>query len=166
MEDKVFYDNCFLSLGYEDEKEDMLFIMLKGAFDVYIDKILQTRDIKFADKTWGYCRLQNPREFMIFDTYSNEEYAKIIFKNKEIEIKFNECSLSGWLTQNKLEPNNNLISSIKSYLQNLKFILKEMNCNDHEIKSYIMKKASIICDSITILDRTTIINIAKYIILQ
>ena len=126
MEDKIFHDDCFISLGYEDEKENILFIMLKGAFDVYIDdKILQTRDIKFADKTWGYCRLQNPSEFMIFDTYSNEEYVKITFENKEIEIKINKCSLSSWLIQNKLEPNKNLISSIKLYFYNLKCILKK-----------------------------------------
>ncbi|CAG8776923.1 6032_t:CDS:1, partial [Cetraspora pellucida] len=101
MEQRIFYDDCFISLGYEDEKESIVFIILKGAFYVYLgDRILQSRDIIFADKTWGYGRLLNPSIFSIFDAYSNDEYAKITFKNKEIDIQLNECSLSGWLTKN------------------------------------------------------------------
>ncbi|CAG8799879.1 6321_t:CDS:1, partial [Cetraspora pellucida] len=87
MEQRVFYDDCFISLGYEDEKESIVFIVLKGAFYVYLDeRILQTRDVIFTGKTWGYGRLLNPSTFSIFDAYSNDEYAKIIFKNKEIDI--------------------------------------------------------------------------------
>ena len=167
IEDKVFYDDCFISLEYENEKENILFIMLKGAFDVYIDdKILQTKDIKFADKTWSYGRIQNPSKFLVFDTYSNEEYAKITFENKEIDIQLNEYSLSGWMTINNLKLSNNLNYSIKSYFHNLKHSLKETNCDDYEIDLYIMKKTSNICILITILNRTTIIDIANYIIFQ
>ncbi|CAG8549608.1 15190_t:CDS:1, partial [Cetraspora pellucida] len=95
MKQRVFYDNCFISLGYKDEKESIVFIILKGAFYVYLDdRILQSRDIIFTDKTWSYDRLLNPSTFSIFDTYSNDEYAKITFKNKKIDFQLNECSLS------------------------------------------------------------------------
>ncbi|CAG8500758.1 2027_t:CDS:1, partial [Cetraspora pellucida] len=49
---------------------------------------------------WFYGKLLNSSTFLIFDAYSNNEYAKITFKNKEIDIQLNECSLSDWLTKN------------------------------------------------------------------
>ncbi|CAG8652856.1 9532_t:CDS:1, partial [Cetraspora pellucida] len=145
MEQRVFYDDCFISLRYEDEKESIVFIILKDAFYVYLDdRILQSRDIIFADKTWGYDKLLNPSTFSIFDAYSNDEYAKITFKNKEIDFQLNKCSLSGWLTKNKLKPNVNLVSSIRLYFHNLKCILKETDHDDSETELFILNKALII----------------------
>lgn len=165
MEERVFYNDCFISLGYEDSEKCILFIVLKGAFDVYLDgKIVQARDIKFANKTWGYSRLLNPRTFLIYDTYSEAEYARILIKAEETEIQLNEFGLSGWLTINKLKPNINLTTSIRLYFQSLKCSLGEEKYNDCEIEHFIMKNALIICDSITILNRKMIFNIAKDII--
>ncbi|CAG8847910.1 15735_t:CDS:1, partial [Racocetra persica] len=55
-------------------------------------------EIAFSrNKMWRYCKVQDPDTILIYD-------AKIIIATEEIEILFNERSLSGWLTINKLEP--------------------------------------------------------------
>ncbi|CAG8849125.1 16667_t:CDS:1, partial [Racocetra persica] len=141
MEQKLIHDDCFISLGFEDEEKTILFIILKGDFRVYTKNIFwETSEIAFSrNKVWGYCRIQYPDTISIYDAYCEEEYAKIIIATKEIEILFNERSLSGWLTINKLEPDKYLPFNIGLYLQNLITILEEDGSNDNETKLYINK---------------------------
>ncbi|CAG8844452.1 3647_t:CDS:2, partial [Racocetra persica] len=76
--------------------------------------------------------VQDPDMISIYDAYCEEKYAKIIIATKEIEILFNERSLT---------------------------ILKEDGSNDNETKSYINKKYLVICKTISVLDRFNIKNI-------
>jgi len=163
MDQKLIHDDCFIGLGFEDEEKTILFIILKGDFHVYTKNIfLEASEIAFSrNKVWGYCRVQDPDMISIYDAYCEEEYAKIIIATEEIEILFNERSLSGWLTTNKLELDTNLPFNIGLYLQNLITILKEDGSNDNEIKSYINKKRLVICKTISVLDRFNIRNIVN-----
>ena len=165
-EDKVSHRDCFMTLGYMDQNRTTVFLLLKDGFSAYGNNelLIAQNTIKSDTGVWSCFFESSQKKLTIVDDELNEVYAEVGFSNNVTEIMFNELGFCAWVTINKAKPFCNLEMNVREYLSHLKGILDEEGRTKSYTRDHIIKKAMIICDSFTILDRLSIINYAKTIV--
>ncbi|RIB26390.1 hypothetical protein C2G38_2267755 [Gigaspora rosea] len=164
--EKVSHEDCFMTLGFMDQDRTPVFLLLKDGFSVYCnDELLKAQNIIRSNTGVWSCFLESSqKKLTIVDNELNEVYAEVGFNDGVMEIMFNELGFRTWVTINKVKPFCNLEKNVREYLSHLKGILDEECKTESYTQEHIIERASIICDSFTILDRYSIINYAKAIV--
>jgi len=165
-EEKVSHEDCFMTLGFMDQDRTTVFLLLKDGFSAYgNDELLTAQNIiKSNTGVWSCFLESSQKKLTIVDDELNEVYAEVGFNDDVTEIMFNELGFCAWVTINRVKPFCNLEKNVREYLSHLKGILNEEGRTKSYTRDHIIEKASIICDSFTILDRRSIINYVKIIV--